>query len=171
MQADSNEIINTYVEPSPRMSNRVPFGTGRAILEAFNNKKDLSLTYNFKSFEVLKEWVDNIKRERFIYDEFPKLIKDFLSREDWDILHEMFINNSQSNENYLKLFFKKFDAFWVLKFIHFQRDNQLNNVGLVNSTNRLLLKLGFKTISSAIQQLEFLRILEKKRGVKDPDYI
>ena len=165
------EIINTYVEPSPRMSNRVPFGTGRAILEAFNNKKDLSLTYNFKSFEVLKEWVDNIKRERFIYDEFPKLIKDFLSREDWDILHEMFINNSQSNENYLKLFFKKFDAFWVLKFIHFQRDNQLNNVGLVNSTNRLLLKLGFKTISSAIQQLEFLRILEKKRGVKDPDYI
>ena len=165
------EIINTYVEPSPRTSNRVPFGTGRAILEAFNNKKDLSLTYNFKSFEVLKEWVDNIKRERFIYDEFPKLIKDFLSREDWDILHEMFINNSQSNENYLKLFFKKFDAFWVLKFIHFQRDNQLNNVGLVNSTNRLLLKLGFKTISSAIQQLEFLRILEKKRGLKDPDYI
>ena len=138
------EIINTYVEPSPRMSNRVPFGTGRAILEAFNNKKDLSLTYNFKSFEVLKEWVDNIKRERFIYDEFPKLIKDYLSREDWDVLHEMFINNSQSNENYLKLFFKKFDAFWVLKFIHFQRDNQLNNVGLVNSTNRLLLKLGFK---------------------------
>lgn len=165
------EIINTYVEPSPRMSNRVPFGTGRAILEAFNNKKDLSLTYNFKSFEVLKEWVDNIKRERFIYDEFPKLIKDFLSREDWDILHEMFTNNSQSNENYLKLFFKKFDAFWVLKFIHFQRDNQLNNVGLVNSTNRLLLKLGFKTISSAIQQLEFLRILDKKRGLKYPDYI
>ena len=165
------EIINTYVEPSPRTSNRVPFGTGRAILEAFNNKKDLSLTYNFKSFEVLKEWVDNIKRERFIYDEFPKLIKDFLSREDWDILHEMFTNNSQSNENYLKLFFKKFDAFWVLKFIHFQRDNQLNNVGLVNSTNRLLLKLGFKTISSAIQQLEFLRILDKKRGLKYPDYI
>ena len=59
-----------------------------------------------KSFEVLKEWVDNIKRERFIYDEFPKLIKDYLSREDWDVLHEMFINNSQSNENYLKLFFK-----------------------------------------------------------------
>ena len=165
------EIINTYVKPSPRMSNRVPFGTGRAILEAFNNKKDLSLTYNFKSFEVLKEWVDNIKRERFIYDEFPKLIKDYLSREDWDVLHEMFINNSQSNENYLKLFFKKFDAFWVLKFIHFLRDNHFSNNGLVNSTNRLLLKSGFETISSAIQQLEFLRILDKKKGLKAPDYI
>ena len=165
------EIINTYVEPSPRTSNRVPFGTGRAILEAFNNKKDLSLTYNFKSFEVLKEWVDNIKRERFIYDEFPKLIKDFLSREDWDILHEMFINNSQSNENYLKLFFNKFDAFWVLKFIHFLRDNHFSNNELVSSTNRLLLKSGFETISSAIQQLEFLRILDKKKGLKAPDYI
>ena len=27
------EIINTIVKPSPRVSNRVPFGTGRAILE------------------------------------------------------------------------------------------------------------------------------------------
>ena len=165
------EIINTYVKPSPRISNRVPFGTGRAILEAYHNKKDLSLTYNFKSFEVLKEWVDNIKRERFIYDEFPKLIKDYLSREDWDVLHEMFINNSQSNENYLKLFFNKFDAFWVLKFIHFLRDNHFSNNELVNSTNRLFLKSGFETISSAIQQLEFLRILDKKKGLKAPNYI
>ena len=53
---------------------------------------------------MLKEWVDNIKRQRFIYDEFPKLIKEYLSHNDWDILHEMFLNNSQSNKNYLKLF-------------------------------------------------------------------
>ena len=79
----------------------------------------MTKTYNFKSFEVLKEWVDNIKRQRFIYDEFPKLIKEYLSHNDWDILHKMFLNNSQSNKNYLKLFFIKFDAFWMLKFIHF----------------------------------------------------
>ena len=43
------------------MSNRVPFGTGRAILEAFQNKKvwQKLIILNF----LLKEWVDNIKRQ------------------------------------------------------------------------------------------------------------
>ena len=124
----------------------------------------MTKTYNFKSFEVLKEWVDNIKRQRFIYDEFPKLIKEYLSHNDWDILHEMFLNKSQSNKNYLKLFFIKFDAFWMLKFIHFSRDNHYSNEKLVNCANSLLSKSGFKPISTVIQQLKFFRILDKKKG-------
>lgn len=162
------EIINTTVKPSPRVSNRVPFGTGRAILEAFQNKKDLTLTYNFKSFEVLKEWVDNILKERYIYNDFPKLIKEYIRFQDWNILHDMFLNNSQSKENYLKLFFTKFDAFWMLKFIHFSRDNQYSNKDLIICTNSLLVKSGFEPISSAVQQLNFLRILDKKKGLKAP---
>ena len=162
------EIINTTVKPSPRVSNRVPFGTGRAILEAFQNKKDLTLTYNFKSFEVLKEWVDNILKERYIYNDFPKLIKEYIRFQDWNILHDMFLNNSQSKENYLKLFFTKFDAFWMLKFIHFSRDNQYSNKDLIICTNSLLVKSGFEPISSAVQQLKFFRILDKKKGLKAP---
>ncbi|MBH19790.1 MAG: hypothetical protein CL851_05100 [Crocinitomicaceae bacterium] len=162
------EIINTTVKPSPRVSNRVPFGTGRAILEAFQNKKDLTLTYNFKSFEVLKEWVDNILKERYIYNDFPKLIKEYIRFQDWNILHDMFLNNSQSKENYLKLFFTKFDAFWMLKFIHFSRDNHHSNKELIICTNSLLVKSGYEPISSAVQQLNFLRILDKKKGLKAP---
>ena len=162
------EIINTIVKPSPRVSNRVPFGTGRAILEAFQNKKDLTLTYNFKSFEVLKEWVDNILKERYIYNDFPKLIKEYIRFQDWNNLHDMFLNNSQSKENYLKLFFTKFDAFWMLKFIHFSRDNQYSNKDLIICTNSLLVKSGFEPISSAVQQLKFFRILDKKKGLKAP---
>ena len=162
------EIINTTVKPSPRVSNRVPFGTGRAILEAFQNKKDLTLTYNFKSFEVLKEWVDNILKERYIYNDFPKLIKEYIRFQDWNNLHDMFLNNSQSKENYLKLFFTKFDAFWMLKFIHFSRDNHYSNKDLIISTNSLLVKSGFEPISSAVQQLKFFRILDKKKGAKSP---
>jgi len=162
------EITNTKVKPSPRMSNRVPFGTGRAIIEAFENKKDLTLTYNFKSFEILKEWIDNIKKQKFVYDEFPLLIKKFLKREDWNLAHKMFSNNSRSVEKYLKLFFSKFDAFWILKFIHYSRDNFHSNQDLVGSTNSLLMNKGFKPISSAVQQLKFLRILDKKKGAKSP---
>ena len=80
----------------------------------------------------------------------------------------MFLNNSQSKENYLKLFFTKFDAFWMLKFIHFSRDNHYSNKELIICTNSLLVKLGYEPISSAVQQLNFLRILDKKKGLKAP---
>ena len=52
------EINDTTVIPSPRVSNRVPFGTGRAILEGLNTQKDLSLTYDFQSFEVIHSWIN-----------------------------------------------------------------------------------------------------------------
>ena len=59
------------VFPSPRISDRVPFGTGRAILEASKSKKDLKLTYDFKSFQVLKEWIEIIKNKSYNYIHFP----------------------------------------------------------------------------------------------------
>jgi hypothetical protein len=52
----------------------------------------------------------------------------------------------------------------MLKFIHFSRDNQYSNEKLVNCANSLLSKSGFKPISTAIQQLKFFRILDKKKG-------
>ena len=70
------------------------------------------------------------------------------------------------NKNYLKLFFMKFDAFWMLKFIHFSRDNHFSNEKLVNCANSLISKTGFKPISSVIQQLKFIRTLDKKKGNK-----
>ena len=61
------EINDTKVMPSPRVSNRVPFGTGRAILEGLNTKKDLSLTYDFQSFEVIHSWINRIETKDFKY--------------------------------------------------------------------------------------------------------
>ena len=162
------EIVTTTVKPSPRMSDRVPFGTGRAILEAFKNQKDLSLTYSFKSFEVLKEWIDGIKAKRFMYNNFPILVKEYLTIEDWNLSHERFLNNSKSTETYLKLFFTKFDAFWILKFIHFSRDNFHANENLKICTNNLLINLGFKPLETVVQQLIFLRNTDKKIGAKAP---
>mgnify|MGYP001377499638 CR=1 FL=1 len=160
------EINDTKVMPSPRVSNRVPFGTGRAILEGLNTKKDLSLTYDFQSFEVIHSWINRIETKDFKYGNFPEILKAYMGEEIWIKHHTMMLNNTNSHKSYLKLFYNIFDAFWMLKFIHFLRDNYYPNTRLLDNTNALLIKMNYPIISSITSQLEFLRKLDKKKGQK-----
>lgn len=160
------EINDTKVMPSPRVSNRVPFGTGRAILEGLNTKKDLSLTYDFQSFEVIYSWIIRIETKDFKYGNFPEILKAYLGEEIWIKHHTMMLNNTNSHKSYLKLFYNIFDAFWMLKFIHYLRDNYYPNTRLLDNTNTLLIKMNYPIISSITSQLEFLRKLDKKKGQK-----
>lgn len=160
------EINDTKVMPSPRVSNRVPFGTGRAILEGLNTKKDLSLTYDFQSFEVIRSWINRIETKDFKYENFPEIFKAYLGEEIWIKHHTMMLNNTNSHKSYLKLFYNIFDAFWMLKFIHYLRDNYYPNTRLLDNTNALLIKMNYPIISSITIQLEFLRKLDKKKGQK-----
>tara|TARA_Y100000991_G_C21964889_1_gene346341 strand:- start:362 stop:1627 length:1266 start_codon:yes stop_codon:yes gene_type:complete len=158
------EIRDTKVIPSPRISNRVPFGTGRAILEGLNKQKDLSLTYDFQSFEIINSWINRIENKDFKYENFPEILKAYMGKEIWIKHHTIMLNNTNSHKSYLKLFYNTFDAFWMLKFIHFLRDNYYPNTSLLDNTNALLIKMGYPIISSITSQLEFLRKLDKKKG-------
>ena len=160
------EIAGTKVIPSPRISDRVPFGTGRAILEAFDKKKDLSLTYDFKVFEALKLWVDGIEKQDFEYTRFPDFIRAYISENAWLEEHARLLSNSNSNDTYLKSFYAKFDAFWILKFIHFFRDNHYANSNLLNNANLLLCKLGFPEKKDLKDLIHFFRDIDKKKGPK-----
>tara|TARA_B100001564_G_scaffold107444_1_gene89021 strand:- start:382 stop:1647 length:1266 start_codon:yes stop_codon:yes gene_type:complete len=160
------EINDTKVMPSPRVSNRVPFGTGRAILEGLNTKKDLSLTYDFQSFEIIRSWINKIETKDFKYGNFPEILKAYMAEEIWIKHHTTMLNNTNSHKSYLKLFYNIFDAFWMLKFIHYLRDNYYPNTRLLDNTNALLIKMNYPIISSITSQLEFFRKLDKKKGQK-----
>ena len=164
------EITKTKVIPSPRISDRVPFGTGRSIYEGINNQKNLLLTYDFKSFEAIKNWIELIENKLFNYENFPVLIKTFMSKDKWTKNHLMILNNTNSDIKYMKLFFSVYDSFWILKLIHFLRDNHHSNSSLFLNTNALLLKLGYPPIKSTLEQLIFLRNLDKKRGLSPLKY-
>ena len=160
------EITDTKVIPSPRISYRVPFGTGRAILEGLNTQRDLSLTYDFQSFEIIHSWINRIKNKDFKYENFSVKLKAYMEESEWVKHHAMILNNTNSHENYLKFFYNIFDAFWMLKFIHFLRDNYYSNTSLLDNTNALLLNMGYPIMGNITDQLEFLRNLDKKKGQK-----
>ena len=89
-----------------------------------------------------------------------------MGKEIWIKQHTMMLKNTNSHKSYLKLFYNTFDAFWMLKFIHFLRDNYYPNTSLLENTNALLIKMNYPIISNISSQLEFLRKLDKKKGQK-----
>ncbi len=161
------EINTTKVIPSPRMSDRVPFGTGRAMIEAKEGKTDLNLTYSFQIFQILKVWIELIESGNYNYHSFPDLIKKFISESSWLKTFQLLQNNTSSVKSFQKRFFAKYDAFWVLKFVHFSRDEFYSDSSLLINVNSYLLSIGNISFDDVIQQLNYLRIIDKGQKKRD----
>lgn len=106
------EINTTTVFPSPRISERVPFGTGRAMQQWTNSEDELLFTYNFTSFEELKIFFDNSEL-LFSDDEIslPKSVLAFLKENDFESNLKKIRANATNSKYFKELLFKWFNAF------------------------------------------------------------
>ena len=166
-------LKTTRVIPSPRISDRVPFGTGKAIGDWIAEGSDQYMTYGFDSFRYLKQFVQNISQYRLIdldstpYQGFPEqepyLVRVFLATHHFrEVLAEIQAN-SKTEETFIKRFFAWFDAFKVLKFMHFMRDSGIDNRPIRQEVGRLLEALNRSEVfENEKDQLLFLRSFEKK---------
>jgi len=164
------EICNAVVFTSGRTSHRVPFGTGRAILEWQEGKKDLSQTYDYKIFHLIKSLFNSIEKTFDIKD-FEKLgfdteLKNYLRDINYQtIINEVFKNttNKASFENRLKRYW---DGFKVLKLVHYLRDEHFKNNDLIKMALALYEeKYGVSINSSnAFTILQAYRQAQKKRN-------
>ncbi len=139
-----SEIKTTKIIPSPRVSNRVPFGTGKAMQNWLNENKQEMLTYNINSFKDLKVFCTNITN--FYNDNntpIPLSLKDYLYTINFNENLIKIRKNSTSETHFIKLFFNWFNAFKVLKFIHFASDNYYHDVPVFDAANELLVLLNY----------------------------
>lgn len=126
------ELNSTRIIPSSRDSDRVPFGTGRAMLDWKNGSKQLNLVYNPQTFEDLKLFlrhVDLIYQNEAISD-LPHSIQAFLEGEVFKKELKRIQSQSNSLDLFRKHFFHWFDGFKVLKFVHFARDRYYENLDI-----------------------------------------
>ena len=142
------EINTTTVFPSPRISERVPFGTGRAMQQWTNNNDETLFTYNFNSFKELKIFFDTSEL-LFSDDEIPlpKSVLAFLKENDFESNLKRIRANATNSKHFKELLFKWFNAFKTLKFLHFCRDNFHINQPINEAANIVL-----KTINLEEQQ-------------------
>jgi hypothetical protein len=106
-------LLTTRVIPSPRESQRVPFGTGKAVSDQLRGKP--ALTYPFEAFMDLKTFFDDV-------DHPPKAMTPFLEAQRFaDKLQEI-RQNTTTERAFRDRFFRWFNGFMAMKYIHFARD-------------------------------------------------
>jgi hypothetical protein len=113
-------LDSATVFPSPRISARVPFGTGPAIEKMLNGAEKGFLTYNPLAFSDLKTFFEILGKTLFSgmssgqdYSDFPDSIRSFIDEEEWKGKIAEISENTSGAESFRKRFFEWFNMFKV----------------------------------------------------------
>jgi hypothetical protein len=125
------ELNTTRVIPSPRVSDRVPFGTGKAVGDLQASEIGMYKTYNPKSFLALEKLVKDLAAtyERKAFStELPEPVSEYLKVINGDDNLKMIIENTTDYPSFQKRFWNWFDAFQLMKYLHFVRDRWFEDI-------------------------------------------
>lgn len=158
-------LTSTRVIPSPRSSERVPFGTGRAIGQWLNQTIQELPTYSFQSFICIRSFVlqlPAIYEERM--DSLPRELHTFLADQGFSEAVQNAKDNSSSYDSFSKRFFAWFDAFRLLKCVHYLRDHHFADQLISGECSKLLraLEIDEPKDLPVSGYLKLFRHLEKK---------
>ena len=96
------------------------------------------MSYHPQSFVDLKQFalaVPNLYSEK---RDIPTSINAFLTTINFEENLKKIKQNSTSKTHFTEVFFKWFNAFKVLKFMHYARDNYYPNLSIAEGANSLL---------------------------------
>jgi len=159
------------------VSERVPFGTGKAMLkwrEQFEASRLNKLnTYQFVAFQHLKELISYFPSFRScdskeLYDKriskLPNSIKEFLEEQGFHTTLRQCINQSTSESTFLKRVYAWLDGFKVLKFVH-SYDERFPRTGVEGQARLLLQKISpqFKDTTNCESLLQVFRDIDQER--------
>lgn len=160
-----SELNSTTVIPSPRQSDRVPFGTGKAVSEWMNNNE--LYTYAPQTFTDIKNFLTSsdvlweITKIDTYLDSLPKSISTFLLESDFETELNRIKTNSSNSISFITNFYQWFNAFKVLKFIHYARDHYYPNVPIAEAANWLLKKQHSIVCDGSLDALLAFREMDK----------
>lgn len=161
------EINTTKVIPSPRPSDRVPFGTGAAIMK-WNENETNYLTYNILSFLELKKFIQIVPKFHNISETDFNLVISSLHIGIQEFLHQdNFFNdlknineNSSNLSSFIKRFYNHFNMFKVLKCMNYLAIEHFKHIPIAISAQKLLELKNISYNQNSKELLEAYRGLE-----------
>ncbi len=144
------DLISTTVYPSARISQRVPFGTGRAQQNFIARDNSPLQVYDPKSFEILKGFFEQVPSFFNMPEEtlsanletYPESLRSFLVQHNFLSQTLALRQKSRQPETFLKHFFQWMDGFKVLKWMHYVRDHDLPEWEVGEAAQALAKKIG-----------------------------
>jgi len=158
------ELTGVTVHPSPRLSERVPFGTGKAIGDYVAN--GALTTYPLQAYrdaQWLLGQVGALWETGRPSDDAPEAMARFLGDDFTGSVVPEIRSNSGDFVAFRKRFFRWFNAFRLMKFLNFARDEIHGTTKVEVAATKLLEWLGQPRpdSDSAVELLRQFRRLEK----------
>jgi hypothetical protein len=168
------DIHTTRVMPSGRTSQRVPFGTGKAMLKWNSSASDEYTTYNPCIFEELRVCLKGINGlysssptdiQRY-FEDLPIMLKNFIGKDSWIRKISAFQSQSASLQAFKDKFFQWMNGLKILRYVHYARDSGYQNVTVMEAYKWLNEKIQLTEIykENVIDGLTALR----KYDLKNP---
>ncbi len=151
------ELTNATVYPSSRISHRVPFGTGAAVGKVMKGEEQL--TYNPASFEIIKTICSSAPKFYTNKKLALDLFKGFHSETIVGRIEEI-ISNTTSVESFTKRFFNWFDAFRIIKFLHYLREMGHEDMPVSQAYDIITNSKTIPHAKNCEEQLTQLKVLE-----------
>jgi hypothetical protein len=127
----------TCVFPSPRPSHRVPFGTGPVVRKLSEDKGPLK-TYDPRPFGMLRDLFAFIDQPDKLTGSWPEPLQSFLKEQNFSQALEEIRANSASASAFRKRFWRWFNMFRIMKFLHFARKRGYPDIPVAEAAARLL---------------------------------
>jgi hypothetical protein len=164
-------LKSTTVYPSPRISSRVPFGTGASIGKLFLNGENAFLTYNFEAFKELRSFFAMVEKvylckENELNEYFrliPQGLKLFIDEKEFLEKLVEIRNNTSSMLSFEKRFFGWFNMFKIVKYLNFTHKDFFEKLPVDVSASELLEYIGVSgRINETGELLGYYRNMEKR---------
>ena len=164
-------INETTVYPSPRISDRVAFGTGKAMQKwkarcsnnlstyAFNSFADLGIFFSYTNTFYK---ADSTEYQRLMHI-IPEAVRAFLMSISFATELGRLQKNSRDSASFIKNWYTFFDGFRVLKYIHYARDNFYKDQPVVGESTTLA-NLLWTQEADGISQAEDLLTLYRNKA-------
>lgn len=141
-----SDLTTTTVFPSPRISHRVPFGTGRAMGKWYEAHAEPFMGYDPRVFSDLRSFFGHIRELSQDHGaEFACLspiLAQFLERQCFSLALEELRANTATPDAFMKRFFVWFNPFRILKWVHFATECHYPKIPIFQAASTLLDWLG-----------------------------
>jgi hypothetical protein len=157
-------VAGTTVHPSPRRSERVPFGTGRAMNALLDQEERAVLFYRPECYQLLREWLTMAREGCRRHD--PALphraislsshLAAFFDSQGFGSAWERLLVQNRTPERLTKAFHDWFDAFRTMKLFHSLADGPYSRAEPLDLLSRFPVAWGASSLSPT-DRLTFLR--------------
>ncbi len=160
-------LTSTVVHPSPRSSDRVPFGTGRAVGDMLADGEQRLLFYHPVVFSIVGEWLAVVKENSGAdaaalmnrAAAISPVLHDFLKQAGFGDAWENLKKNNRESTKLMAAFYCWFDAFRTMRLIHELSDRAYPRIAPEEAVASLLSRAGQIGSDVVCEQLELLRRL------------